>query len=35
MLEAVTVDERSQIMGHRNSSIYRQYYMLDFIEWDC
>jgi hypothetical protein len=35
MLEAVTVDERSQIMGHRNSSIYRQYYMLDFIERDC
>jgi hypothetical protein len=31
MTEAVTPDERGQIMGYLDSTVYRQHYMLDII----
>jgi hypothetical protein len=35
MVEAVTPDEHGQIMGQRDSTTYRRYYMPDFIDQDC
>ena len=35
LVEAVTPDERGQIMGQRDPTTYRRYYMPDFIDQDC
>lgn len=35
MVEAVTPDERGQIMSQRDSTTYRRYYIPDFIDQDC
>jgi Protein of unknown function (DUF3435) len=35
IIEAVTADERGQIMNQRDLSVYRQYYQPDFIDRDC
>jgi hypothetical protein len=34
-IEAVTPDERGQIMGQRDPAVYRRHYMPDFIDRDC
>ena len=34
LLGALTPEERNQVMGHRQSSTYEQYYMPDLIERD-
>jgi hypothetical protein len=35
MIEAVTPDERGQIMGHWDPTVYRRHYMPDVIDRDC
>jgi hypothetical protein len=35
MVEAVTPDERGQIMGYWDPNVYRQHYMPDVIDRDC
>jgi hypothetical protein len=34
-VEAVTPDERGQIMGQRDPAVYRRHYIPDFIDRDC
>jgi hypothetical protein len=35
MVEAVTPDERGQIMSQRDPTVYRRHYMPDVIDRDC
>ncbi len=35
MTEAVTPDERGQILSQRDPTVYRRYYLPDFIDRDC
>ena len=35
IIEAVTADERGQIINQQDPSVYRRYYQPDFIDRDC
>jgi Protein of unknown function (DUF3435) len=35
MVEAVTPNERGQVMGQQDPDVYQRYYMPDFIDRDC